>query len=151
MRIAYIIAAMSLLCPARAEMLEGKVTDVHDGDTATVQVGKEIVKVRFHGIDAPELKQFGGADAQRYAASLILKKRVKVDVKDRDRYGRAVGVIWLADKDINATVVYAGYAWAYRQYSKDYVDREEAARRNKRGIWADPVAPWEYRKALRAK
>ena len=39
-------------------VIEGKVINVHDGDTVTVldQYGKKF-HIRLHGIDAPELKQ----------------------------------------------------------------------------------------------
>ena len=36
---------------------EGVVVSVHDGDTLTVLVGKQQVKVRLAEIDAPELGQ----------------------------------------------------------------------------------------------
>jgi len=47
-------------------------------------------------------------------------------------------------------MVAEGYAWHYKQYSKDadLVKAEKEAREAKKGLWADPnpVPPWEYRK-----
>ncbi len=43
-----------------------------------------------------------------------------------------------------------GYALAYRRYSKDYVDEEDAARKSKAGIWAGEfVKPWDWRRGKR--
>ena len=43
--------------------------------------------------------------------------------------------------DPNAWIVEQGHALAYRQYSKDYVPQEEAARAAKRGLWAGSFTP----------
>ena len=46
-------------------------------------------------------------------------------------------------------------SWVYRQYARDdsLYPVEEEARSAKRGLWSDPhpVAPWEPRKAQRAR
>ena len=81
---------------------------------------------------------------------------VTVEVRDRDRYGRTVGEVVLPDgRSLNLELVKAGYAWWYRKYSHDQAigELEEAARRARRGLWADkePMAPWEWRKAKKEK
>lgn len=49
---------MALSFPAWADVTaEGLVVSVHDGDTLTVLVGKQQIKVRLAEIDAPELGQ----------------------------------------------------------------------------------------------
>ncbi len=58
---------------------------------------------------------------------------------------------------MNEELLKNGYAWHYKQYSKDsfyrrvFEDWEAEARRKKVGLWADfnPQAPWEYRKDKR--
>jgi hypothetical protein len=48
--------------------------------------------------------------------------------------------------DIGRRLVSAGWALAYRRYSKDYVDAEAEARKAKRGMWRGTfVKPWEWR------
>ena len=47
---------MALSFPAWADTT-GLVVSVHDGDTLTVLVGKQQIKVRLAEIDAPELRQ----------------------------------------------------------------------------------------------
>ena len=47
-------------------------------------------------------------------------------------------------------MVAEGWALAYRQYSDDYVEEEQAARAGHKGLWRGVfVAPWEWRKGKR--
>ncbi|HNY17677.1 MAG TPA: thermonuclease family protein [Treponemataceae bacterium] len=130
--------------------LEGTVVSVTDGDTVVVLSGNEQCKIRLNGIDCPEHNQAYGQKAKEYTASLIAGKAVSVTVTDRDRYGRFIGEIVLDGASVNASIVEAGYAWQYREYSKDanLARLEREAREAKRGLWQDanPVAPWDFRK-----
>ena len=57
---------------------------------------------------------------------------------------------WVGNNDIGAWMVERGHALAYRQYSLNYVDAEDTARKSKAGIWAGEfVAPWEWRRGKR--
>jgi micrococcal nuclease len=134
----------------------GKVVGVHDGDTFTILHRGKAKKVRVNGIDCPELGQPFGRNARQYASGLIFGRIVTVSVFGRDRYGRTIGDATLADgRILSREMVRAGLAWQYTQYSKDKVlaALEKEARASKRGLWADarPVAPWAWRKALRAQ
>jgi hypothetical protein len=63
-----------------------------------------------------------------------------------DRYGRVVAVCKIGGIDLNAEMVRAGFALAFRKYSLDYVEDEDDARQAKRGLWSgqfDP--PWVWR------
>ena len=110
--------------------------------------GKEQTKVRLYGIDAPEKKQDYGQKSKQFLASLIAGQVVEVEPKGEDRYKRTLGIIHQKGQDINAQMVLNGYAWAYVKYSRMYVDHENTARKNKRGLWqsSDPTPPWEWRK-----
>ena len=49
-------------------------------------------------------------------------------------------------------MVREGYAVAYVQYSKDFIEDEKYAKQNKLGIWSmNFQIPSEYRKSLRGK
>jgi endonuclease YncB( thermonuclease family) len=49
-------------------------------------------------------------------------------------------------------MVREGYAVAYVQYSKDFIEDEKYAKQNKLGIWSmNFQTPSEYRKSLRSK
>ena len=73
--------------------------------------------------------------------------KVRCDIIERDRHGRLVAKCFSPNGvDIGRRMVAAGWALAYRQYSKDYVDAERKARRAKRGIWRGTFKkPWEWR------
>jgi endonuclease YncB( thermonuclease family) len=52
---------------------------------------------------------------------------------DTDRYGRAVGHVWLGDRHINREMVREGHGWVYRKYldDKTLLDDETRAQKNK--------------------
>jgi endonuclease YncB( thermonuclease family) len=128
---------------------EGRVVSVTDGDTIGVLVNNMERKVRLSDIDAPEKAQAFGSRAKMALSEKVFGKTVKVDVHDKDRYGRYVGTITIDNKNINLEMVKEGYAWWYRQYSKNYEfgKAEIEARNSKNGLWIDPfpIPPWEYR------
>lgn len=129
--------------------LSGKVVSVHDGDTITILVEKEQVKIRLFGIDAPELKQPYGKKSKQFLSNLITGQIVEVEKNGNDRYGRTIGTVSLNGEDINAQMVKNGYAWAYRRFSKKYAPQESEAKFEKRGLWHDdPIPPWEWRKRI---
>ena len=117
-------------------------------------------RYRLHGIDAPERGQtcinkngenyrYGKFAAQRLS-KIIEWNTVMYKVMDIDRYGRALGVCSIKQKDINEQLVEEGLALAPRQYSKEYVLAEKTARTAKKGIWqGDFIKPWDWRKGKR--
>jgi endonuclease YncB( thermonuclease family) len=109
-----------------------------------------VKQVRLHGIDAPELDQtFWWCGTMSLAAleTLIARVKVRCEVVERDRHGRLVAKVFSPNGvDIGRRLVAAGWALAYRRYSKDYVDAENQARRAKRGMWRGTfVKPWVWR------
>jgi endonuclease YncB( thermonuclease family) len=152
------LAANGLLCvfvPAFGESFTGTVVEVTDGDTVDVDRGDDVVTVRLYGIDAPEGEQPYGAEATRLASRLAHGKRVTVEARDTDRYGRTVGIVTLPDGTVlNHALVAAGLAWWYEYYAPENrtLERLEArARRQDRGLWAaaEPIAPWDWRDGVR--
>ncbi len=137
--------------------IEGRVIRVVDGDTFTiVDKYKKKTKVRFFGIDCPEMGQHYGQTAKNYTSSHTLDKVLRIEVKSKDRYGRVVGIVWLDKRtDFNLMLLKAGLAWDYPLYSKStsYMEAELLARKQKRNIWSQksPVAPWDYRKEKNKK
>ena len=125
---------------------------VIDGDT--IEVGT--VRVRLHGVDAPESAQSClaggerwpcGQRATRALAGQIGGRTVACSERDRDRYGRIVAVCRHGGRDVNAWLVDQGWALAYRRYSRSYVNEESSARAARRGIWrGEFVAPWDWRR-----
>ena len=64
--------------------LSGKVVSIHDGDTITILQGKQQIKVRLFGIDAPELEQPYGKKSKQFLANLIAGEVVEVEPKGKD-------------------------------------------------------------------
>ncbi len=130
---------------------------VIDGDT--IHIGK--FKYRFFGIDAPEAKQICEKDKIKVQCGIlaknILKKKIgnkipECIVKDKDRYQRLVAECFIDKESLSRFMVREGYAVAYTQYSKDFIEDEKYAKENKIGIWAmNFQTPSEYRKSLRNK
>jgi endonuclease YncB( thermonuclease family) len=125
-----------------------------DGDT--IVVAEEIV--RLHGIDAPELDQTFwwrgrylscGTMALAALETLTAGVSLRCEVVERDRHGRLVAKCFSPNGvDIGRRLVSAGWALAYRQYSMDYVDAENEARKARRDMWRGRfVKPWEWRLA----
>ncbi len=81
--------ALVLALAGSAVAADLRVVRVSDGDTFTgLDAENRQVKVRLHGIDAPEAKQAFGTVARKALADLIADKTVSVEEVDRDRYGR---------------------------------------------------------------
>ena len=134
-----------------------KKIQVIDGDT--IHIGK--LKYRFFGIDAPEIKQICEKDNIKIQCGVIAKsvlqnkiadKIPECVVKDKDRYQRLVAECFVGKESLSRFMVREGYAVAYSQYSKDFIDDEKYAKENKLGIWSmNFQVPSEYRKSLRNK
>lgn len=136
---------------AAEETFSGKVVAVTDGDTLGVlREGRE-VKIRLHGIDAPESAQAFGSAAKQFASEHVFGKTVTVRVMDMDRYGRLVGVVTAGTgTSLNEELVRGGMAWWYHQYGaqeRKLAEAEIEARSARRGLWKDsyPVPPWAFR------
>ena len=134
-----------------------KKIQVIDGDT--IYIGK--LKYRFFGIDAPEIKQICeknnikiqcGVIAKSVLQNKIADKIPECVVKDKDRYQRLVAECFIGKESLSRFMVREGYAVAYSQYSKNFIEDEKYAKENKLGIWSmNFQIPSEYRKSLRNK
>jgi hypothetical protein len=91
--------ALALLLSIPAPF-DGRVVAVHDGDTISVLHDGRALRVRLHGIDAPELGQAFGRPAKQFLSSLVFKRVVHVVPVDVDRYHRLV-----RPKDAHAQLV----------------------------------------------
>src|SRR5262245_25308253 len=140
---------------ASAEQFTGKVVGIADGDTIQVLREGKAVKVRLHGVDAPEKAQAFGTQARKFTGDLVFQQTVTVVIRSTDRYGRLVGEVQLPDgRSLNQELVKAGMAWWYRPYAPNdttLAQLEAEARTAQRGLWADahPVPPWQWRKGDR--
>lgn len=142
-------------CAVPGADLRGRVVSVADGDTLKVLSGRKETTIRLEGIDAPERRQPYSDRSKQALSGMVFGKEVRVVVRERDRYGRTVGVVYVGRTHVNREMVRQGWAWHYRQYSDDpeLARAEAAARKARRGLWAErnPVAPWDWRRASAAR
>ena len=126
---------------------------IADGDTITVlTASNRSVKIRLHGVDAPEKAQAFGQAAKQTLSNYVFGQRVVVKRQTVDQYGRLVAVVTPEGKSesANERQLKEGMAWWYKQYAgsnEKYKAMEAAAKSAQRGLWKDasPVAPWEFR------
>ena len=110
--------------PAYADLFG--LAQIIDGDTVKI----EDVKIRLHGIDAPETKQFCNKNGTKWPcgvkATLALKniianKNLTCKKLGQDRFRRIIAKCSINGKSTEEEIVRLGFALAYRKYSKDYI------------------------------
>ena len=126
---------------------------VVDGDTIVLN-GE---KIRFSGIDTPELKQTCLKDDQEVGcgmtAKMLLVKKIGNNTLEcisegKDAYKRTLAECFVNGESLSKFLVRSGYAFAYRKYSTKFIKDEEFAKANKLGMWAMTFQyPWDFRKA----
>jgi len=133
---------------AYAEVI-GKVIGIADGDTLTVLVERQQIKVRLVEIDAPETGQAFGNRSKQSLSDLCFNKAATLDDMGRDRYGRTLARVHCDGVDANAEQVRRGMAWVYDRYVTDrsLYGLQDEAKAARRGLWAEPspTPPWEWR------
>ncbi|MGV8175607.1 MAG: thermonuclease family protein [Methanothrix sp.] len=117
----------------------GIVTNVVDGDTFDVAIEKaspkvsySVERIRLADVDSPEMATVEGPAAKDFTYSILLNKRVYLDIDDlsatgRDRYDRLVCVARLSGvrgqiipaPSFNRMLIDGGHAW-----QKDFKDNE---------------------------
>ena len=131
----------------------GVVTHVVDGDTVWVKTSasQQPLKLRIRGIDAPEICQAGGVQAQNALKAHVLGQSVTVTSAAHDDYGRTVGTLHVQGEDVGRWLVANGHAWVYsfRHKKVPYSDEFAQARAARRGLFSDAAAeePRAFRKA----
>jgi micrococcal nuclease len=128
--------------------IEGTVVRVVDGDTILVQLADRVEKVRYIGVDSPEIHhpvkgaEPGGREAATVNRGLVEGRRVRLelDVRTRDRWGRLLAYVWVGDTMINAELIRLGYAHVMTvppnvRYQELFVKLQREAREAGRGLW----------------
>ena len=123
-----------------------------DGDTIILN-GE---KIRFSGIDTPDLKQTCLQEGQKVSCGMTAKKllaekignaTVKCINAGKDTYKRTLAECFVNGESLSKFLVRSGYAFAYRKYSTKFIKDEEFAKTNKLGMWAMTFQyPWDFRK-----
>lgn len=142
--------------------LAGRVIYVVDGDTVHVQSGDRVEKVRYLGVNAPELEHpprpgeapgrrgprrlpgtpAAAAAARQVNAGLVagMPVRLQLGPRARDDYQRLLAYLWVGDTLVNAEMIRRGYAEAMtlppvHPLRDLFVRLEREARDAGRGLW----------------
>ena len=147
MKKVFIIFLLINLCVANAQELK-----IVDGDTIHLN-GK---KIRFSGIDTPELKQkcikndviiFCGINAKNALIDKVQNNIINCLREGKDRYNRILAECFVNNESLSSFLVRSGHAFAYRKYSKKFINDEDFARVNNLGMWSMQFEyPWDFRK-----
>ena len=113
----------------------GQVEYVIDGDTIDVLIDGESYRVRYIGVNTPELDEPCYDDATNANLSLVGGETVQLvkDVSDTDRYGRLLRYVYVGDLFVNAILVEEGWAETVRYepdtaYLETFYELEDTAR-----------------------
>ena len=146
----FILCSLSSLFLLSNNLFASHVT-VIDGDT--IRLGD--VKIRFSGIDAPEINQTcvaseGKVACGKISRDLLIEKvtnnKISCTDEGKDFYGRVLGECFVNGESLSTYLVREGFAFAYRKYSNKYIEDEEYAKFNKLGMWSMEFQyPWDYR------
>ena len=146
-----------------AEEITG-IPRIVDGDTVYINE----YKIRFEGIDAPEIRQkckkeklkissiIGFTFYKSYNCGEVAKENLEAKVDGskikcisftKDRYKRYLATCFINKLNLNQWMVRNGHAVAYRRYSKEYIPDEDFAKENKLGLWIGKfLNPEKWRK-----
>jgi len=125
---------------------------VTDGDT--IRIGDE--RIRFSGIDAPEMKQTCiyqeiefkcGEFSKNLLIEKISNQQVNCIRESKDQYGRTLAECFVGKESLSSYLVREGYAFAYRKYSNKFILDEQYAKIKGNGMWSmNFMFPWDFRK-----
>ena len=149
----FLISVFSLIFILIINQVKSQTIKIVDGDT--IHLNGE--KIRFTGIDTPELKQTCLKEGVKNPCGLVAKQILinkignnEVDCisEGKDQYKRTLAECFVNNESLSSYLVRSGYAFAYRRYSKKFVADEDFARINKIGMWSMEFDyPWDYRKS----
>ncbi|MDO5021893.1 MAG: thermonuclease family protein [Eubacteriales bacterium] len=130
-----------------------------DGDTAWFSAfgSEKEIKVRFIGIDSPEMgdenhqKGAYSDEASKYTKDALDKKIVflEYDKEKFDQYGRHLCYIWFMDgTQLNYNIILNGLARVelYKpntKYKKNFYEAQDYARENALGIWSEKASNYK--------
>lgn len=145
-----------LLLPFQALAWPGVVLSVHDGDTLRVRNEQgRVINIRLWGVDAPEIGQPYGRASRNFLRNIAQGKRVEViKAQEENSHRRLVCIVSLASSGVSLQeeLLKNGLAWVYDYHCRKAVCKtwrqfQQQARRDRRGLWADPapVNPYRWR------
>ena len=152
-----LITSITLPFPAAADLtdqgIRAQVVQIVDGDSLTIVIDGEMVRVRLAEIDAPESKQPYTKRSKKSLSDLCFWIEAELTSITKDQYGRTLARVRCNGVDVSAEQVKRGMAWVYEGHAKDpeLYKLQAEARAAKRGLWStkSPIPPWRWMKENR--
>lgn len=133
--------------PTKPETVSAKVTNVIDGDTVEIKIGKSTETLRLDAIDAPDVALESGVKAKDALEKLVLNKSVKAVIAGRVALGQGnvktlytFGNLKVGATDVELEQVIEGNALVFHQNpnaSADLLKAEDIAKSQNLGFWAE--------------
>ena len=133
-------------------LIEASEIKIVDGDT--IHIDKD--KIRFLGIDAPELNQTCLSNNQVIKCGVLSKELLIKKIANKkpiciregvDQYNRILAECFIEQESLSSFLVRNGYAFAYRRYSDKFIKDENFAKENRNGMWSMIFDyPWDFRR-----
>jgi micrococcal nuclease len=150
-RLAPLLVLLALVLPVAAQpVLEGTVVRIVDGDTIHVRLGERVEKVRYIGVNTPEVHHPSkGEEPGGRAATLVNRQlvsgrhvRLELDTQSRDRHGRLLAYVWVDETMVNAELVRQGFAQVMTvppniRHQPLFLKLQREAREAGRGLWGE--------------
>ena len=77
----------------------------------------------------------------------MLDNKVICVREGKDRYKRTLAECFVNDESLSSYLVRSGYAFAYRKYSKKFIQMKIMLESNKLGMWSMEFDyPWDWRR-----
>ncbi len=122
----------------------GDVLNVIDGDTIDVQIDGVEYRVRYIGMDSPEIDEPYYDQATGLNLDFVEGRQVTLikDVSETDQYGRLLRYVFVEDVFVNYELVKQGYA-AVATFPPDvacsdqFIEAEQLARIEGVGLWEE--------------
>lgn len=140
--------------------LNGRITNVSDGDTLTLAGASSSTTIRMSDMDTPEVSHGAARPGQRFgrAAEASLKSiapigaDARAECYERDQYNRAVCTVFVGSRNLNLEQIERG--WGMLPDNQNWVrdprsaPAQAQAKQQRRGVWQDanPQSPasWRY-------
>lgn len=135
--------------PSNVQAVEAQVVHVVDGDTIDVNLGGQVFRVRYIGVDTPETVhpsqpvECMGREASALNTQLVQGQvvRLEKDVSETDRYGRLLRYVYVGNVFVNAELVRQGLAQVSTyppdvKYQDLFLQMQREARAAGRGLWS---------------
>ena len=146
--------------PAAKNAINAKVVDVISGDTIRIaDDNNQEYEIKLEGVDAPEIEQEFGREAQRNLFTLVFGKIVQIAGQRSGAGGILVGKVLVNGINVNLEQLKSGLVLHDKNVDVELSDSDRDAReetvteKGDYGLWsaANPAAPRDFRRAAQSE